>query len=63
MPDPFWVGAQICAVTANANRSKGPPAKVADFLPVLRPAGPRRRQSAEELRAAFLAATSKCKDP
>lgn len=60
IPDPAWNAAQICAVVANANRSKGPAAKVEDFLPrIARKARGKVRQSPAEMLAAFRAATEK----
>ena len=57
---PGWMEAQICAVTANSQRAKGPPAKVEDFLPRVKARGPgRARQSPGEMMAAFKAATEK----
>jgi hypothetical protein len=55
LPDPYWIGAQQCAVIANANRAKGPALKVEDFIPRVEVA--RRQQSPEEMLAAFRAAT------
>jgi hypothetical protein len=60
LPDPYWIGAQVACVTANANRGKGPPLKIEDFIPRMRPAG--RRQSAEEQMAAFRAIDAARKD-
>lgn len=59
LPDPYWIGAQICQVVVNMNRSKGPAAKVEDFIPRIRPDRP--RQTPEEMRAVFLKATQNCK--
>lgn len=55
---PGWMEAQICATVANSQRSKGPPAKVEDFLPkVIRGRGTgRARQTPEEMMAALRAA-------
>jgi hypothetical protein len=63
IPDPTWNAAQICAVTANANRAKGRPAKVEDFIPrVVRKGGkPRPKQSPAEMIAALKAATERRK--
>ena len=59
LPDPYWIGAQICAVTANVQRAKGPAAKIEDFIPRMRPRG--RRQTAQEMYEGFRAATAKRK--
>jgi hypothetical protein len=51
MPDPLRQTALVCAVIANANRVKGPPAKVEDFMPKVR----RPEQDAGQMMDTFLA--------
>lgn len=55
--DPYWIGAQIACAIVNANRSKGPPAKIEDFIPKMVEGGEAKaRQSPEEMRAIVRAA-------
>lgn len=54
---PHWMLAQLCSVIANANRTKGQPAKLGDFLPRLGRRGPRAKQSVDQMRAAFRQST------
>lgn len=56
LPDPYWIGGQICSVVANANRSKGPAFKVEDFIPKLF-VRKRKRQTPEEMLATMQAIT------
>lgn len=53
LPDPYWIGAQICSVVANSQRARGPAFKVDDFIPRVRP---ERRQSVEEMQQALRSA-------
>lgn len=62
LPDPYWIGAQICQVIHNGNRGKGTkPAKVEDFIPKVqtRRATLDRRQSTEEVKAIVRGAGAK----
>lgn len=53
---PHWMLAQLCALTANVNRTRGKPAKLEDFLPRLGRRGrARAKQSVEEMMTAFKA--------
>lgn len=55
LPDPYWIGAQICHLLYSVNRGKGAPKlSIEDFIPRLRAD---RKQTPEEMYAAFHAAT------
>jgi len=61
LPDPAWNAAQICAVVANSNRTKGRPSKISDFLPRVAEVASRVRLSGEELMRRFRSITKDCK--
>lgn len=55
LPDPYWIGAQICHLLYSVNRGKGSPRlDIEDFIPRMRAD---RGQTPEEMRAVFLALT------
>jgi hypothetical protein len=51
MVDPYWIGAQICAVIARVNSSKGKRYTIQDFMPKLVKGKGRQKQSTEEMLA------------
>jgi hypothetical protein len=56
LPDPYWIGAQICQLMVNL-WSKGKRYKLEDFLPVTNERHRRQPQTPEEMYMAFRAAT------
>ena len=53
MVDPYWIGAQICAVIASVNAAKGKRFAIQDFLPRVckAKAKAQAQQSTEEMLA------------
>jgi len=51
LPDPYWIGAQVCAVLAEVNSAKGKHYKIADFMPRMVSSKAAAQQSTEEMLA------------
>ncbi len=51
MVDPYWIGAEICAVLASVNSSKGKRYTIQDFMPRVVKGKGRQKQSPEEMLA------------
>jgi hypothetical protein len=61
LPDPYWIGAQICHLIYSVNRDKkSPKYEIEDFIP--RPRAEGRRQTDEEMRAVLLAVTGRIRN-
>lgn len=61
LPDPHWDAAHLCSVIASVMGAKGKRYTVDDFLPRIAERKPRRRQTPEEMAAAFRAITANMK--